>query len=263
MSSLPVRVLVRGSSIATQVEHWGQSREDMAYPRVIERTLLDEGFAVDVRNRATIAERVSSAVRDWEPEISTWSPDVVVLHYGYAEAIHLFLPRFLERHANSLQWRPTALNRTYRRLVLRPVWKALAIAQMHLDRRVPAGVGRRQRRVARDLAMLISRVRRVLPGGLVLVPELTAPDGQWTIWFPGMTDRIERMNDAIRQVVEQSSSDDVRWVPTVDLADAVRDGRTETSTDGGHLPAEVHRLIGERIGHEIAGWARTQGHLKP
>lgn len=260
MPTVPVRVLVRGSSIATQVAFWGDSRSDMAYPRVVEQTLLAHDIPAEVRNRATIAERTAMALREWEAEVVTWSPDVLVLHYGYAEAIHLILPRRLERHANSDEWRPTPLQRAYRRYLLRPVWKLLATAQMHLDRALPAGLTTRHRRVARDLAALIARMTKVTPGALVLVPELTPPDGKWEMWFPGMAGRIAVTNQALRQVVEEARGD-VRWVPTVDLVERVRAAGREPIPDGGHLSPEVHRLLGERLGEEIATWTKTQGHL--
>lgn len=262
MSPVPVRVLVRGSSIATQVAYWGGSREDLAYPRVVEQELLGRGIAVDVRNRARIAERTSMALRAWEVEVSTWSPDVLVLHFGYAETIHLFLPRFLERHVNSEEWRPHGLNRVYRRAVLRPIWKALATAQMRIDRHVPIRATRRHRRIARDLAALIARMTRVVPGALVLVPELTPPAGKWERWFPGMAGRIEATNAAIRAVVETASaSADVRWIPTVDLVERERAAGREPIPDGGHLSPQVHRLLGQRLGEEIATWTKTQDHL--
>lgn len=257
MPSLPLRVLVRGSSIATQIGFWGETRADLAYPRVVEQFLAADGFSVTVHNRATIAERVSSAVRDWEAEVSTWSPDVVLLHYGYAEAIHLFLPRFVERHANSQQWRPTALNRAYRRWLLRPAWKAAATFQMYVDRVFPSRLTTRHRRVARDLAALIARVRYVVPGSLILVPELTSPEGVWQAWFPGMADRIRQANAAIEPVA-RSGDEDVRWVPTVDLVEQVRAEGLDPVPDGGHLSPQVHRLIARRIADEIADWARKQ-----
>ena len=260
MPTVPVRVLVRGSSIATQVAFWGDERSDMAYPRVVEQTLLAHDIPAEVRNRATIAERTAMALRGWEAEVVTWSPDVLVLHYGYAEAIHLFLPRRLERHVNGDEWRPTWLNRRYRRYLLRPLWKLLATAQMHLDRRLPPGIATRHRRVARDLAALIARMTKVTPGALVLVPELTPPAGRWEAWFPGMAARITAANEAIRRVVEEARGD-VRWVPTLDLVERVRAEGREPIPDGGHLSAGVHRLLGERIGEEIATWTKTQGHL--
>ena len=59
-----------------------------------------------VRNLAVTSEQVKTGIKNWERQVFPWSPDVVVLHYGLYETVHLFLPQPLERHANSLRGRP-------------------------------------------------------------------------------------------------------------------------------------------------------------
>jgi hypothetical protein len=233
----------------------------MAYPRVIEQTLIERGFVADVRNRALIAERASDAIRAWEAEVVTFSPDVVIVHYGYAEAIHLFAPRRFERHANGHEWRPTRGRRVYRRWIVRPTWKCIATVQVWVDTRMPERWTHRHKRIARDVAELISRMQQVLPGTLILVPELTGPSGRWMQWFPGMDGRINRINEALHAVVGASASRNLRWVETRDLIDVIRAMGDEPIPDGGHLSGAAHRLVGQRLGTEIAEWAATQRYL--
>ena len=56
-----------------------------------------------------MAEKTAPILKTWQQEILGFSPDVIVLVYGYVETIHLFLPRWLERHANSWKAKPRRL----------------------------------------------------------------------------------------------------------------------------------------------------------
>ena len=102
----PVRVLVKGASTVNWVSWMGGPRSDFAYPRATEAALLAAGRPAVVRDTSLAAEHPKSALKAWSDEVVPWSPDVVVLHYGHMECIHLMLPRSLQRHAQSLQSRP-------------------------------------------------------------------------------------------------------------------------------------------------------------
>ena len=82
----PWRVLVKGSSPANWISFMGGPPTDYTYPRVIERELLEGGRNVTVRNLAMTSERVKTGLKNWEGQVFSWSPDVVVLHYGLFEA---------------------------------------------------------------------------------------------------------------------------------------------------------------------------------
>ena len=139
------------------------------------------------------SERANRTLLTWEREFLGWSPDVVVLVYGHYETIHLFLPRWLERHANSLRARNRPLTNAYRRLLLRPTWKMLAQLQAFADRHVSPTIRRsRPRHVANDLERLITQLQK-LQSPLVFVFELLPPTVRTSKWFPGMTARIAAM----------------------------------------------------------------------
>lgn len=153
---LPLRVLVKGASTVIYTSWMGGPRADLAWPRVIEAELHAAGHPAEVRCNTMPAELTKTALRTWQREVLAWSPDVIVLQYGHMETIHLFLPRRLERHVNSLKGRPFPVRRFYRKRLLRPVYMMLAKAQKALDARVPADVlAYKPKRVKADLREFI------------------------------------------------------------------------------------------------------------
>jgi hypothetical protein len=187
---------------------------------------------------------------------------VIVLLYGHYESIHLFLPRWLERHANSLRARPRALSAFYRKRLLRPAWMFLAKLQARLDARLrPSFRFSRIRTVPLDLEAYIKQVQKIA-SPMVIVMEILPPADRQRSWFPRMTRRIALVNEANRAMVERLGLPHVRWFTTSDLVDEHFGGDLEAATpDGFHYCPELHRLIGEKLSRVIAEWADTQPHL--
>jgi hypothetical protein len=258
---LPVRVLVKGSSLVNQVSWMGGPRTDFTFSRALEEQLLADGRACDVRTITAMAEKTAPILKTWQQEVLGFSPDVIVLVYGYVETMHLFLPRWFERHANSWNAKPRRLGSLYRKAVLRPTWKALARLQMHLDKVVPT-IGRgRPRRVAADLETYISQVQTVA-SPLVLLFELLPPTQKYRHWFPGMTARIKIMNEAMAATIERIDRHNVRFFRINPLVDEFCGGDLDVATpDGSHFSPEMHRHIGAALAREIGDWAETQSHL--
>lgn len=254
---LPLRVLVKGASTVHTVSWMGGPRRDFAYPRATERALYAAGIPAEVRTTAMASQRTKTALKNWEGEVFSWSPDVVILNYGHFETIHLFLPQPLERHAHSLRDRPGRIRTPYR-TALRKVWKVLALLQQRLDRTLPATMFRnRPRRVADDLVRLIERIQ-MIGSPLVLVMELTPPGPRFRSWFPGMAVRMELMNEALRDVVRRADRPNVRYFTTnTVLAPLMAAG--EVTPDGGHYTPEAHRAIAERLAEEIRSFAEQEG----
>lgn len=260
---LPMRVLVKGASTVGWLSGMGGERSDFTFPRALEEQLLAHGRPVQVRTYTEPSQLARTALHRWQEEMIGFSPDVVVLVYGHYEAIHLFLPRWLERHANSLRARPGRLRDAYRTRVLRPVWMALARAQAWLDRTVDPTVRRgRPRQVAADLERLIGHIQE-LHSPLVFVFELLPPSRRYRSWFPGMARRIEVMNDALEDMVRRVGRPNVRFFRVGELVDKYADGDLEIAIpDGFHYSAQLHRRIGAELAAEIAAWADAQAHLR-
>lgn len=260
--SLPVRVLVKGASTVNWVSWMGGPRTDFIFPRAIEQTLLDDDRACQVQTITMTSEKTSTILRTWQSEILGFSPDVIVLVYGHYETIHLFLPRWFERHANSLKATRRPLNDFYRQRLLRPVWMFLARLQAKIDTRLDPTVRRnRPVHVAADLEEYISQVQKV-GSPLVFVFELLPPAQKYRTWFPGMTARMQVMNEAIADMVKRVGKPNVRYFPVSEIIDKYCDGDLERATpDGFHYTPELHGLIGEHLAREISRWADTQPHL--
>lgn len=262
---LPIRVLVKGASTVNWISFMGGPRGDFAYPRATEAALLAWGRPAEVRDTSRAAEHPKTALRAYQREIVNWSPDVVVLHYGHMEGIHLFLPRALQGHAQSLQDRPGLLRDAYRKRLLRPGWKALARLQQRVMRHLPASTflfRQRARRAALDLERLTRRIQDV-GSPLVLFMELTPPGETYADWFPGLGERLEEMNDAMRGVVRRIDRPNVRFFATSDaLAELVSSGEPVNS-DGAHFTPAAHRAVAAALAGEIAKWVDEEGHLRP
>jgi lysophospholipase L1-like esterase len=262
-TALPIRVLVKGASTVNWVSFMGGPRSDFAYPRATEAALVAAGRPAEVRDTSLAAEAPKAALRTWQREVVNWSPDVIVLHYGHMESIHLFLPRALQRHAQTLQNRPGRVRDLYRQRVARPGWKALARLQQRILRKVPPTTlfAPKARRAALDLEQLIRRVQSV-GSPLVLVMELTPPGSNYADWFPGIGERLEAMNDAMRDVVRRVDQPNVRMFPTKTALAGVADSPETLNPDGAHYTPEAHRALGATLAHEIGDWVDAEGHLK-
>ena len=260
---LPIRVLVKGASTVNWVSYMGGPRTDFTFPRTIEQYLADQGRPSEVRTLTEASEQTSKILSTWQREILGYSPDVIVLVYGHFETIHLFLPRWLERHANSLKAKPRTVSRLYREHVLRPIWMALARLQARLDAVLDPTIRRsRPRRVAADLEQYISHVQKV-GSPLVVVFELLPPAERYRSWFPGMAARIEVMNTAISSMVVGVDQPNVRHFRVAELVDKYANGSLEEATpDGFHYSPALHREIGIALGQQIAAWADSQPHLR-
>lgn len=259
---MPLRLLVKGASTVNWTSWMGGPRTDFTFPRVIEEQLLADRRPCEVRTVTMTSEKASRLLSTWQREILGYSPDVIVLVYGHYEAIHLFLPRWLERHANSLRARPRALAQAYRHHLLRPGWMVLARLQARLDEAVDPNIRRaRTRHVAADLRQYITQVQKV-GSPLVYCFELLPPTDRYRHWFPGMAERIATMNTAIATMVTELGLPQVRYFRVAPIADELTGGDREAAIpDGFHYSPGLHRAVGTALASDIAAWADTQPHL--
>ncbi|MCW2786464.1 MAG: hypothetical protein JWP74_2981 [Marmoricola sp.] len=240
-----------------------QQREDFIFSRVIEESLLGSGHGADVWTAAVASEPTRLAFRTWEEQVKAWSPDVVILSYGYYEVIHLFLPRWLERHANSLKTRPGRVRELYRTLLVRKVWMALAKLQCRLDAKIGGRFfGRRIRQVEKELHTYIDRTREV-GQPLIMLFEFLPPGQRGRGWFPGMTERTAMMNEMLHRLVADYDNPEIMLVRIPEIAERRLPPGTEPNTDGFHYTGALHRYIGEEIADEIRRWAKQYPRLGP
>lgn len=260
---LPIRVLIKGASLMHDISERPQQRDHAIFGRVVEESLLDSGHGADVWIAAVASQPMSHAFRTWEQEVKAWAPDVVVLSYGYYEVLHLFLPRWLERHANSLKARPGAIRSFYRNVVLRTVWKTAAKIQSRLDRVVGArAFARSARKFETRLVEYVDRTREVGQPLIVLI-EFLAPGARGQSWFPGMAARVELMNAALRRVTDHYDSPQVILLPVPEIAAEHLGPGEPPNPDGFHYTAKLHRHVGEALADRIREWVKDQPRFAP
>ena len=260
-TKIPLRILVKGASTIIYTSWMSGPRSDFAWPRVVEAELVAAGWPTEVRCTAVPAELTKAAYPTWPTEVLAWSPDVVILDYGRMECVHLFLPKWMERHAHSLAKRPHRVRQAYRQHVVRPVWKSLAALQQQIDRRLPTSVTLwKVRRGERDIRGLIERIRTVA-SPLVLIAEAPPFGRVYQEWFPGANARLDIMNEAVRELVRELDSPDVRFVPLAHLWEPLLAAGQDPCPDGGHFTPEMHRAVGEELGRVALEWAEKQPHL--
>jgi hypothetical protein len=256
----PVRVLVKGASTAVMTSWMGGPRSDLAYPRVVEAELRGSGQPAQVRVTAAVGQRAKDSLATWERDVVTWSPDVIVLHYGQYEAVHLLVPSWIERCANRVTRRPGRLRDAVHRHAVRKAYLGLVLVQTHVDRLVPERWwARRARRIAADLERLVEHVRTVA-SPLVLIADQLHPEPAWAVPFPGMASRVDHLNAALRGLVDRIDHPDVRLL-TISEVVAGLDGDEPRSPDGGHFAPHVHRAVGQALAGVIREWCGSQPHL--
>jgi hypothetical protein len=259
---VPLRVVVKGASTAVFLAETGGPRSDFNFGRVIESEILTAGRPAEVQVIAVPSYRAHFSLRNWEAEFLGYSPDVIVLHHGHYESIHFFLPRWLERHANSTRYRTSRRQAFYRRMILRKVWVTLAKIQSRVDGRIsPLLFAGRLRRVAADVEALVNHLQTV-GSPLILVMEVVPPGRRWQSWFPGLVERTAFVNAELEAAVRRIDRPNVRYVRTVPTLTAQLEPGDEPTPDGGHYSARAHRVLGELLSREILDWADTQPHLQ-
>jgi hypothetical protein len=259
----PIKILVKGASTVGWLGVMGGPRSDFAFPRALEEALLRSGRPAELRTLSVPSERTKTAVRRWEKEMIGYSPDVVVLVYGHYESIHLMLPWWLERHANSRVVPPRRWSTAYRTRILRPLWMSLAKLQARLDSKIDPTIRRgRPKQVVADLEKIIEHTQE-LHQPLVFLWQYNPPATRYQSWFPGMARRIEVMNAAIADLVKRIDRPNVRLFDAATLALAHAGGNLDEATpDGFHYSPALHRRIGEELADQVAEWADTQPHLQ-
>jgi hypothetical protein len=257
---LPLRVLIKGPSTVLWTSMMGGPRTDLAFPRVMEQALLARGRSVEVRNTAVLGWPTPDLFKTWDDDIVAWSPDIVILAVGHYESLHAYLPRWLERGANTVNRRPGLFRDFYYRKFLRATARGVLILQKKIDRpRVT--LRRRMRRVITDTAAYIKMTQQV-GHPLILLMEIHPPSGIKREWYGGWTERIRRLNEDLRGLVATLDRPDVRFVEITDLVEKFDPAqRDRLWTDGIHFIPEFHRAVGEKFADVAEEWASEQPHL--
>lgn len=257
---LPLRVLVKGPSTILWSSMMSGPRTDMAFPRVMEQELLLRGRAAEVRNVGVLGWPTRDLFATWDEDIVAWSPDIVILAVGHYESLHIILPRWLERGANTVNRRSGLLRHLFYRRLLRVTARGVLYLQRAIDR-PSIRLKRRMRRVIADTAAYIKMSSQV-GTPLILLMEIHPPSPIKRDWFGGWTDRIRALNHDLRELAADPGRPNVRFVEVTDLMKQFEPGDSEHLwADGIHFAPDFHRAIGAKFAGIAEEWASNEPHL--
>jgi len=248
-------VLVIGNSMTTIVPGRA-SRRDGPYAEVLELLLRDAGVNAEVRNAGREYELINRGIHRYQEDERAWSPDVLVVNYGMAEAQAPAIPKGVHNHF--MTWekglsRPAA---AYRRRVAPQIWPRLRRYQRFAMRRMGTRFWRMSpRRFAAELQRVIALARQ--DHRLVLVIDVNPPGPRLLYNLPGIDRRVEILNGVLHDVVGKAAAEDagVRLVEGSALAAEM--GIDAAIPDGYHWSPDAHRRVAEMLAAEIVPWVET------
>ena len=244
-----LKVTVLGNSTAVWVAPERTSRGDGTYGEHLESVLAQRGLPCQVTNLARWNELLPKALCRFDAAVRSDTPDVVVLHYGAAEAFPGVLP--LRVHDYLHTWHVHAgFGRTRARNALRKLlWKRLRTWQTQAARVVgPRTHHVGPERFRAELTQVLRNVHRD-QRALTVVMGIPRPTTELCAAVPGIAERFARFNDVMRQTCEAAAPGSAYFVDLLDLDDA-----PEVVPDGLHVSAQAHAVLGLRLADVIEGW---------
>jgi hypothetical protein len=247
----PLRAVVVGSSVGYFVRPPGADRAEGPYPEQVVDALARHGVPAAVVNRARWFAQIDDAYMRIEDDVFSFSPDVVVLNFGWVECQPKLFPTAV------LEWlttyRPKLDPRTYRvrRAVVRrgsKVYKELtpwAASRTELPSRMS------ERHFEAELRRYVQTVRRE-QRSLVVVLNVNPPTDRIEAVLPGVTERARRCSALIERVVASFDDPQVRLLDSEAIVRA--HGAEAILPDGIHFNVEGHRLVADQLAEVILGW---------
>jgi lysophospholipase L1-like esterase len=248
------RILVIGNSVTTTVPGRA-SRLQGPYPELLEARLRAEGVNAEVRNAGREFDLIHRGVYRYHEEERTWCPDVLVVHYGMAEAQAPVIPHGVYNHF--MTWnkglrKPASV---YRGRFAPGLWRRLRAFQRWAHPKVPMRITRMsRRRFAGELERVIQMARH--EHRLVLVVDINPPGPRILHNLPRLDERRDVFQQILKDVVQRASAndDDVRLIEASVLCDEF--GIDETLPDGYHWSSAAHERVAEMMAAEILQWIK-------
>jgi lysophospholipase L1-like esterase len=231
-----------------------KSRRQGVYAEVLEEILRADGIDAEVRNGATEFEMIDRGEKNFQEFERKFSPDVVVIQYGMAEAQPPFLPQPIYDHY--MRW-DTGFSRPalfYRSKIAARMWPWMRKYQRAAARLTETRFWRMNpRKFEGHLRRLIYLAR--YDYRLILVIDLNPPGGRIIYNLPGMPARRDRYQKIVLDAVADQNDPDIRMIMGSDLAEEF--GIDTVMPDGYHWTPSAHRRIAEMLMAEIVPWAKT------
>lgn len=209
------------------------------YPIGLERALRVRGVPVRAIVRSRIGHLSSEALTRFEDDILVQAPDIVIAHYGGADALPGTFPRWVRRWLyNHFPSQASPALRLRRLLLRRARHVAQAIEVRHGRARGPRAGRRSPERVRRDLDLLLESIHRLGGDPPVVLVGSTPAGPAWERAMPGYNARLAAIDDVLRELAA-ARCDRVEFV---DLATELKDPGY-VSIDGFHLSAAGHAAV--------------------
>src|SRR3954454_8886795 len=251
----PLRITVASSSVGYFVRPPGEDRSEGSYPERVNDLLAAAGVPNEVSNQSYWLGEIHDAFHHIEERLFTFSPDVVVLDFGWLECQPKVFPtamlRWLTTYRPSLNPRTIAWRRRAVRSISRLYKRGTPIVASRW-RGVPSRMP--PERFEREMTRYIDVVRKELRS-LVLVTNLNPTSDRIAEVLPGVHERARQYSDIIERVVERAGPD-VRLVDTRSLVEGL--GVDKILPDGIHYNVEGHRLVADMLVAEIMAWLAAQ-----
>lgn len=251
----PLRILVAGNSQSLMVVPDRPQPRPGTYGEELLPLLHERGIEAVVHHTGRWFGLINDLRRRYEDAMRNQFPDVVVLHYGAAEAQPRVVPTWYMRHATTWNRGGGSLQRAYWKRVNPRLWRrvrswqrwASARVGMHMWRMPPAHFAAELRHVV-DMA-------RQETGALVLVVDMDPIGDRLEHWMPGYRERRvifqHLLHDTVAELADRHG-DMVRLLAS--SADIDPTNIDRLLPDGLHRCAEGHQLLAERLAHEICDW---------
>jgi lysophospholipase L1-like esterase len=249
------RVLVIGNSMTTIVPG-RTSRLEGPYSEVLEVLLRDAGINAEVRNAGREYELINRGIHRYQEEERAWSPDVLVVNYGMAEAQAPAIPKGVHNHFMTWEKGLSRPASAYRRRVAPKIWPRLRRYQRWAMNRMGVHFWRMSpRRFAAELQRVIALARA--DHRLVLVVDINPPGRRLLHNLPGIDQRQEILNGVLHDVVGKAATEDpdVKLIEASLLAGEM--GMDVAIPDGYHWSPPAQRRVAEMLAAEIVPWIRN------
>lgn len=238
------RVVVLGSSISCLVRPSGQGSP---YPKVLENLLNQKDSELWLVENLS---EVSGTAEQMLPKLAhlvNIQPDVIIIHYGYVEAIR--------RPHSRRMWLWTHLYRPG----ANPAGRQIRIywGLLYASARRKLGLTRQWVRLLRFKRLLnecLAYLRRETSAEVFLV-EANPWNESIETYGPGSHGEIEKYNDAMRECAKRYSADFVS-IQELTYGEPFRRTLDQLIPDGTHFSAEAHSLLANLLLKRISAGSR-------
>ena len=238
-------VSVLGSSVTFWVSPSRESRDDATYLELVRAELQARIPGSQVQSFAIWNGTILDAQREYRSAVQRLSPDVLVLHYGAAEAFPRAYPLRWLWYLHGDRTDERLLRSRVRTLADRGIWPLLRRWQRVFSVCLPRIMLVSPRRFERELRSLLDKAQRDTRCRVIMIEPMD-PGERLEHWVPGHSARIEALRAVTRKVAA-----DYPATAVLDPRTAAPEPPSSLLPDGLHLSPTGHAHIAELLLHAL------------